>query len=289
MKGTVHAFVAVLAAGARKADRTGTGTLSVFGRQMRFDLGDSFPLLTTKKLHLKSIIVELLWFLRGDTNVKWLRRLELGTEPWMTRWETSKYTDPLPDGTARRFSFDMDAKSIITAPSFPQAITKGWWSVGGIAWSGRGRITRVEVSADGGKTWHDAVLQGPALPKAHVRFAYDWKWDGAEAVLLFFACRAGGLTLCPLNWRLAVPELAYIVGDCAPTVMLHGVEVLEEDKGLDESTLIDTWNLAGITTDCHELPSKPLTPPSSTVCRSGMGGKRSRVEMAMGFNLAVCT
>jgi sulfane dehydrogenase subunit SoxC len=121
----------------------------------------------------------------GNANVKWLRRLELGTQPWMTRWETSKYTDPLKDGTARIFSFVMDAKSIITSPAVPARLSgRGWHPVTGVAWSGRGRITGVEVSADAGATWQEAELVGTVHPKAHTRFSFMWNWDGSPATLL---------------------------------------------------------------------------------------------------------
>jgi sulfane dehydrogenase subunit SoxC len=120
----------------------------------------------------------------GSTNVKWLRRLELGTRPWMTRWETATYTDPLANGTARQFAFEMDAKSLITSPAFPETITPGWWPVTGLAWSGRGKIARVEVSTDAGVTWQDATLDLPVHSKAHTRFTHMWEWDGQETILL---------------------------------------------------------------------------------------------------------
>ncbi|MEO5979189.1 MAG: thymidylate synthase [Chryseolinea sp.] len=73
MKQYLELMQDILQTGAQKSDRTGTGTLSVFGRQLRFDLSEGFPLVTTKKLHLRSIIYELLWFLNGDTNIKYLK------------------------------------------------------------------------------------------------------------------------------------------------------------------------------------------------------------------------
>jgi sulfane dehydrogenase subunit SoxC len=121
----------------------------------------------------------------GNINIKWLRRIELGTQPWMTRWETSKYTDPLPGNKARQFSFENDVKSIITSPSHPtQLDSRGWYPISGLAWSGRGRVTRVEVSVDGGRSWNDAELLAPPLPKSAVRFQLMFDWAGDERVIL---------------------------------------------------------------------------------------------------------
>jgi len=120
----------------------------------------------------------------GNINVKWLRRLKAVPEPYMVRDETSHYTDLMPDGTARVFTFDMEAKSLITFPSGGQKLkSPGLYQITGLAWSGHGRIERVEVSTDGGATWRDCKLQEPRLPIAFTRFDVGWNWDGKEAVL----------------------------------------------------------------------------------------------------------
>ncbi len=119
----------------------------------------------------------------GNMNIKWLRRLEISDAPYMTREETSKYTYPVKD-KIRMFSWEMDARSIITYPSYPQKVQRGWIEIRGIAWSGRGVITRVEISTDSGKTWADANLQSPVLSKAHTYFRYLWSWDGSPTEIL---------------------------------------------------------------------------------------------------------
>jgi sulfane dehydrogenase subunit SoxC len=117
--------------------------------------------------------------------VKWLRRIEIGDRPWYHREETSKYTDLLADGNARKFTWVMDAKSVITSPS-PQAPINhagGFTIVSGLAWSGRGRIARVDVSLDGGRNWQTARLDGPVWDKALTRFYYEFDWDGRPLLL----------------------------------------------------------------------------------------------------------
>lgn len=119
----------------------------------------------------------------GNINVKWLRRLKLGSAPFMTRWETAKYTDLMPDGKAYQFSLVMEAKSVITRPSGRQHIQPGYHEIQGLAWSGHGRVAKVEVSVDGGGMWQEAQLQEPVLPKCHTRFRFPWRWNGQETIL----------------------------------------------------------------------------------------------------------
>jgi sulfane dehydrogenase subunit SoxC len=119
----------------------------------------------------------------GNMNIKWLRRIELSDEPYMTREETSKYTYPVKD-KIRMFSFEMDARSIITYPSYLQKVERGWIEIRGIAWSGRGKVVKVEVSTDAGKTWQPAKLQEPVLSKAHTYFRHLWNWNGDATEIL---------------------------------------------------------------------------------------------------------
>lgn len=120
----------------------------------------------------------------GVTNLKWLRSLTLTDRPAMTRYDTVSYTDLLKDGTVERFSFEMGVKSLITSPSPGHTIPgTGLHEISGLAWTGAGVITRVELSADGGKSWADAELQQPVLDRAFTRFRAAWQWDGNPAVL----------------------------------------------------------------------------------------------------------
>jgi len=123
----------ILANGARRDDRTGTGTLGVFGRQIRFDLSAGFPMLTTKKLHLKSIVLELLWFLKGDTNVRWLQ--ERGVRIWDEWADENGELGPVygkqwrswaaPDGRVIDQMANV-VRSIKTSPASRRHIVSAW-------------------------------------------------------------------------------------------------------------------------------------------------------------------
>jgi sulfane dehydrogenase subunit SoxC len=116
--------------------------------------------------------------MEGNLNIKWLRRLKFGDQPWMTRWETARYTQLLANGKARQFQLRMETNSVITQPSGTMQIRPGHNRISGLAWSGHGKIAKVEISTDGTKSWKEAQLNLPALPKAQVRFQMDWTWDG---------------------------------------------------------------------------------------------------------------
>jgi sulfane dehydrogenase subunit SoxC len=121
----------------------------------------------------------------GNMWVKWIRRIEVRGSPVESREETSKYTDTLENGTSRKWTWEMDAKSVVTSPSPQSPIThgKGPLVITGLAWTGRGAITRVDVSKDGGITWETARLAKPGEKMAMTRFYLDTTWDGEEMML----------------------------------------------------------------------------------------------------------
>ncbi len=121
----------------------------------------------------------------GPFNVKYLKHIKVVDQPYNTWNESMNHSVSRRDlgDKARWYHFQWAAKSVITRPSAGMEMRKGYVQITGLAWSGAGRITRVEVSTDGGKNWKDAKIQGPVHSKAHARFTYDWAWDGQEAML----------------------------------------------------------------------------------------------------------
>jgi sulfane dehydrogenase subunit SoxC len=121
----------------------------------------------------------------GNMSVKWLRTLKVTDQPSMTKDETSKYSDVQKDGTSKLFTFPLSVKSVITSPSHGLSMgAPGVYQISGIAWSGKGKIKRVEVSADGGASWADAALDEHVMPKCLTRFRSAWRWDGSASVIL---------------------------------------------------------------------------------------------------------
>ena len=129
----------------------------------------------------------------GNMNVKFLRRIQVTDQPGMTYFESKIYTDPLPDGKDTQFYFVQEVKSFITSPSPGLTLRQpGVYEISGVAYSGDGRIAKVLVSADGGKSWGEAALDEPRLPKAFTRFSMAWRWDGGPAILQSRAWDEGG-------------------------------------------------------------------------------------------------
>lgn len=168
----------------------------------------------------------------GNMSIKWLRRLDVGDKPSFTRPEVTTYADLMADGKARYFTWEMEAKSVITFPSGAMKLpVAGYYEIAGLAWSGRGKITGVEVSADGGKTWGQARLVGPVHSMAHTRFTFGWRWDGKPAVLQ----------------SRATDETGYVQPTLKALVAVRG------DQTKDHNNSIQSWAIdsEGAVTNVH--------------------------------------
>ena len=164
MRAYLYLLGRILDEGVRKGDRTGTGTLSLFGAQMRFDLAAGFPLVTTKKLHLKSIVYELLWFLAGDTNVRWLQ--EKGISIWNEWADEEGELGPVYGHQWRSWP-TQDGK----------AIDQIAWVVNEIKRNPDSR--RLIVTA-----WNPADIEKMALPPCHCLFQF-YVGDGRLSCQLY--------------------------------------------------------------------------------------------------------
>ena len=119
---------------------------------------------------------------QGVSWVKYLRRIEVGDKPYATKDETLHYVDLMPGGLQRQYTSIQECKSVVTTPSGGQVLLdKGFYNISGLAWSGRGKIKKVDVSVDGGRSWKPARLEGPSLSKCLTRFNMDWVWNGKPA------------------------------------------------------------------------------------------------------------
>ena len=168
MKQYLHLLSHILQNGADKSDRTGTGTRSVFGYQMRFDLNKGFPLLTTKKVHFHSIVIELLWFLKGDTNVKFLQDNKVTIwDEWATAEQTARFGRQAGDLGAvyghqwRNFGASQNADGSYLADGFDQIS----WLINEIKTNPNSR--RLIVSG-----WNPKEAGEVALPPCHTLFQF---------------------------------------------------------------------------------------------------------------------
>ncbi len=168
MKQYLHLLSHILQNGADKSDRTGTGTRSIFGYQMRFDLNKGFPLLTTKKVHFHSIVIELLWFLKGDTNVKFLQDNKVTIwDEWATAEQTARFGRQAGDLGAvyghqwRNFGASQNADGSYLADGFDQIS----WLINEIKTNPNSR--RLIVSG-----WNPKEAGEVALPPCHTLFQF---------------------------------------------------------------------------------------------------------------------
>ena len=142
---------------------------------------------------------------QGVSWVKYLRRIEVGDQPYDTKDEELHYVDLMPDGMHRQYTSIQECKSVITTPSGGQKLLdRGYYNVTGLAWSGRGKIARVDVSVDAGRSWRPARIDGPVLRKALTRFNVDWVWDGSPAILQSRAVDETGYVQPTINQLRAV-------------------------------------------------------------------------------------